>query len=514
MSASTEKKLRRAARESGNDKKAIAAAEEAAKKAKSKRRWTLGTIGVILLIAIILFLNSGFLYKSTNAVTIGSEGYSPAEVNYNYAAQYYNFANQYGDYAGIFGLDTSAGLAGLAAQPCTMMEEGTWRDYFLDAALVQIAQNQALVDYAEAEGISLSEDELAAIEANFEGLEQMASLYGFAGADNYLAANYGEGVNLNVVRDAEQQMALASKAASHYFDSLQYETAKLEEHYKSFEGSRDVFDYAYYYVAATATEVTAEDGTVSSEVSEEALAEAKTIANDIKAAYEKGEDIEAALNEAVKANVPDASCTMRNGTAGSSISSLYSQWMMGSRSQGDIEVFDDENGSYVVVFGSRDNNDYNMAQVRHVLIKAIASEDGTYSDEAKAKAKQRAEELLAQWQAGDKTEESFAALAEQYSEDAGSNTNGGLYDEVYKGLMVEEFDAFCFGGHKSGDTAIVYGESASYAGYHIMYYVGEGELYSNYIARNDLANTDFSQWLNELAAPYEAEEGFFIRLVG
>ncbi len=514
MSASTEKKLRRAARESGNDKKAIAAAEEAAKKAKSRRRWTLGTIGVIVLIAFILFLNSGFLYKSTNAVNIGAEGYSPAEINYNYAAQYYNFANQYGDYASIFGLDTSSGLAGLDSQVCTMIDEGSWRDYFLQAALTQMEQDQALVDYAKAEGISLTEEELAAVEANFEGLDEFASVYGFAGADNYLAANYGEGVDLSIARQSEQRMTLASKAANHYFDSLQYEAAQLEEHYKSFEGSKDVFDYAYYQVAATATEVTAEDGTVSSEVSDEALAEAKAIANDIKAAYEKGDDIEAALNAAVAANVPDASCIMRTGTVGSSISSLYSEWVMGSRSQGDIEVFDDENGSYVVVFGSRDNNDYRMAQVRHILIKAIASEDGTYTDEAKAKAKQRAEELLAQWQAGDKTEESFAALAEQYSEDGGSNTNGGLYDEVYKGLMVDEFDAFCFAGHKAGDTAIVYGDNASYAGYHIMYYVGEGELYSNYIARNDLANTDFSQWLNDLVAPYKAKESFFIRLVG
>ena len=37
MSASTEKKLRRAAREAGNDKKAIAAAEEAAKKAAEEQ---------------------------------------------------------------------------------------------------------------------------------------------------------------------------------------------------------------------------------------------------------------------------------------------------------------------------------------------------------------------------------------------------------------------------------------------------------------------------------------------
>ena len=60
MSASTEKKQRQAAREAGTDKKTLAEQEAAKKKAKSNRRWTLGTIGVILLIALIIFLNSSF----------------------------------------------------------------------------------------------------------------------------------------------------------------------------------------------------------------------------------------------------------------------------------------------------------------------------------------------------------------------------------------------------------------------------------------------------------------------
>lgn len=78
MSASTEKKNRQAAREAGTDKKTLAAQAEAKKKARSKLRWTLGTIGVVILIAAILFLNSSFLYTGTTALTIGGEGFSPA----------------------------------------------------------------------------------------------------------------------------------------------------------------------------------------------------------------------------------------------------------------------------------------------------------------------------------------------------------------------------------------------------------------------------------------------------
>ena len=105
-------------------------------------------------------------------------------------------------------------------------------------------------------------------------------------------------------------------------------------------------------------------------------------------------------------------------------------------------------------------------------------------------------------------------MANEYSEDTGSNTNGGLYDSVRKGQMVEEFDEFCFAGHKSGDTAIVYGESGSYAGYHVMYFVGEGEQYSDYLAESSLRAADMNAWLEELTSAYETSVGSGISFVG
>ena len=80
--------------------------------------------------------------------------------------------------------------------------------------------------------------------------------------------------------------------------------------------------------------------------------------------------------------------------------------------------------------------------------------------------------------------------------------------------MVEEFDAFCFEGHKKGDTAIVYGETSGYAGYHVMYYVGEGELYSNVLAENSLVSQAMRDWLTALTEGYTPDAGFWLRLVG
>lgn len=511
MSASTERKNRQAARAAGTDKKMLAAQEAEKKKKESRLRWTLGTIAVALLIALIIFLDSGFLYTRTTALTVGGKTYSPAEVNYYYANEYHNFVNQYGSYASLFGLDTSSGLNGLDKQQCTMLEDGTWRDYFLQAAERDITQIKAYTDYAAANGISLDADEIAAVDEQLASIAEQAKTLGYSSANNLFAANYGNGVTTAVVRQAYLDSSLASKVYTTVNDGLSYTDEELAAYYDSLGGARDYFDYAYYTVTAAV-----EEG--SEAPSDEAKAEAHSDAEAVLTAYLDGDDIadvserfEVAVDSQFEGSVP----TNRSRVSGSSVDGSYSAWLLDSaRKNGDAAVFDSETGSTAVLWLGRDDNHYATQSVRHILVKAEASEDGTYSDEAKAAALAKAQEILAEYEAGEKTEDSFAALANQYSEDTGSNTNGGLYENIYKGQMVAEFEAFCFGGHKAGDTGIVYGESSGYAGYHVMYYVGEGSLYSNIIAENAKRNEDLEAWSAAATEGYEAVESRAIRRVG
>lgn len=119
--------------------------------------------------------------------------------------------------------------------------------------------------------------------------------------------------------------------------------------------------------------------------------------------------------------------------------------------------------------------DTKTVNVRHILIypegattDTIRTE--TFSDEAWAAGEASAQALLEEWLQGEQTEESFAALAEEHSQDPGSAANGGLYTDVHEGDMVEAFDAWCFDPLRQvGDYGIVRTEF----GYHIMYYSGE-----------------------------------------
>ena len=136
--------------------------------------------------------------------------------------------------------------------------------------------------------------------------------------------------------------------------------------------------------------------------------------------------------------------------------------------------------------------------VRHILIlpegatiETVTTEE--FSDEAWAAGEQKAQEILDQWLSGDKTEDSFATLANENSADTGSNTNGGLYSGVTEGQMVEAFNDWCFDSSRQvGDYGIV----KTQYGYHIMYFCGsqllwESQAESDLLAQlsNDFINT-------------------------
>lgn len=114
--------------------------------------------------------------------------------------------------------------------------------------------------------------------------------------------------------------------------------------------------------------------------------------------------------------------------------------------------------------------------VRHILIMVeggTENSDGsiTFPDEAvAAEAYAKAQSVLDMWLA-DPTEENFAALAKEYTDD-GNGEQGGIYQGVYAGQMVATFNDWCFDeSRQTGDYGIV----TTKFGYHIMYFSGRGE---------------------------------------
>ena len=198
-------------------------------------------------------------------------------------------------------------------------------------------------------------------------------------------------------------------------------------------------------------------------------------------------------------------------------------WVFDSaRKAGDSAVVASDSNCYVVVFRSVGRQEYATKDVRHILFKvdesALDSEAETYEADlqaAKDAAKAKAEDALAQWKAGDATEDSFAAMANELSEDGGSNTNGGLYTKVLKGQMVTEFNNWLFDeSRKPGDTGVVYGESSNYAGYHVMYFVGDDVPCWQVQVENTLRSRDTEAWQKGLTDSADVVELSGMKHVG
>ena len=136
--------------------------------------------------------------------------------------------------------------------------------------------------------------------------------------------------------------------------------------------------------------------------------------------------------------------------------------------------------------------------VRHILISSDADGDGETTEEERAAAQAKAEELLAGVRAN-LTEEYFAELAKENSDDPGSKNNGGLYEEVYPGQMVAAFNDWCFAKErKPGDVDVV---ETSY-GFHVMYFVKQTDSYHwRAIAEDNLKSETMDKLLQDIISP-------------
>ena len=171
--------------------------------------------------------------------------------------------------------------------------------------------------------------------------------------------------------------------------------------------------------------------------------------------------------------------------------------------------------SYLAVIPA-DGEKAELAELEVSILKSVDEDgDGSYSEAEAAVAKAKIEEIEQEWLAGDKSEEAFAALANEYSEDDGSNTNGGLYENIGHDDMVAEINDFLFAaGRKTGDTAVLHGNNGSYDGYHLVYFVGEGQLYGLAQAEATMKEDAYNEWEASFAEGVTAEPAGAYKLIG
>ena len=439
-----------------------------------KAKYNLVKIVVALCVVLCVVLTAfelGVTYRVLKAAEVDGTEYSVAEYNWLYTNSVYeiynNYYSQYGQLAVYF-----FNPGGNLSEQVYNQETGeTWADYvktYTDNTLIEMTK---LYDAGKAAGYEMEEGLYETIENEWNSIKETAAENGVS-ANNYAEMNYGRGVNEKVFREMEERYFYAFNYAQELAENEKVSASDVDAYYSENKEMFDSVSYKVFFANATV-----EEGGDK----EAAKADAKAKAEAVLEGTEEGEFT--AYNYQVK----------------SSVNPLFADWVFdAARTAGEKELFESESGCYVVEFVEVNDLHYNTVNVRHVL---VAPEDSA-SDTAWQEALALAEKYAKEWKELGGSEENFAEIAAKYSVDS-SAANGGLYENVYKGQMVTEFEDWCFdSARKPGDSEII---KTSY-GYHIMYFSGVAEEYYTFAVENSVKSERLNSYIDGLIEGVEVSE--------
>ena len=389
--------------------------------------------------------------------------------------------------------------------------EITWVEKLHEDTLEIIQLHKAYYNEALKMGLKLTKADEAFIDKQIEDLRDEAKSAGSNSSSSnsenkvtyslnaYLRKVYGGSINERFLRKQLKIQVLAQKYLTERTNEIakDYDQKDIDAEYKKDTTAYDFVTFRAYTFKTT--ELTKEDNETDDALKArqaKANAEVKKNANDFYNAVTNDATFTAKAKELNKDTADynvdkETKYSMLKSTAQSTFSEDAAKWLFDSSTKvGSKKLFsDEENGKYIVVLALSKPHQEQTVTARHILFQTKDQNSGNdLSEEEIAKKKTQAEDVLKKFNEGDKTEDSFAALANEYNEDTGSSSNGGLYEHIYPGQMVTEFNDWVFDANrKAGDVELV---ETDY-GYHIIYFVAkDGKDYYDSAIRSSKANKD------------------------
>ncbi len=498
---------------------------------------TVFAVVVVGFVSYLLLNNFGVFERMIPACEVGGTTISKAEYTYQIRSTYTQLctmADQYAQYYGsnILGFDTSktpedqkytaddeAPTDEEAAKDYEGDKYDTWMDYIVDQAIVGIQERIALCAEAKEAGFELSEEDLKEIDDAIDELEknvlESSTETNPISLKGYIKNTYGNGMTLKMFKNLQIETTLAQKYQEHKKEELKdsYAESDIKAAYDKDKATYDVVDYRSYTIAFSDKK----DDTNKTLTK----AEAKKRADDFVAAitdeksFNKLADKYAKADDEKSTTYEDADATLTKGATGANFESMdekgtVKKWVYADgRKAGDVKAFELAS-SFVIVYVVTPAHETYAYDSRHILVKFDGETDETTGETATPKdsdwkaLKAEADKIYKEWKSGEATEDSFAALADKYSddgrdEDGNLNTPGGLYEDTAPGQFVESYEKWCLAPErKAGDVGIVK-EDGSYQGYHIIYFKGLNDkpVWDDTI-RTEKANEDYDEYHTDI----------------
>lgn len=459
--------------------------EEKRKEQRNKR--IASAVGILLLVGLVCLvasfpIRSWFTVHGTYIV-VADENVSRLEFDYNYNTVRNNYISQ-NTWLTYFGLDLTGDLSNQMYSDTL-----TWKDFFDEMAVDNLLSGKAVERDMEAAGFTYDESE--DYEEFVEALQLVASGSGMT-LDAYVKEFYGPYATLSRV----EKFIRKDLTISAYYEQLSdSKTPSDQEIQTYYEENKDSYDCVDYHVLTVDAKLPTEPTELADPV-EETDAEGGVEADGEEAAYEPSQaEINAAM-ELAKAEAEGlldkvaAEGDEYTNMSQTDVNYLLTDWLYESgRKKGDTTVIEDSSNNryFAVSFDDRYINPSISVNVRAVL-----TEDGNGQD------------ILDEWAAGEATEESFAALADQYNAPM-STEKGGLFEGLIPDSLSEElYDWLADGSRSHGDTVAITPEGSSIT--YVFYFVSVGDPEWKLSIKSTLLSEIMDEYINGLKEGLEVED--------
>lgn len=460
------------------------------KKREALEKRIAAVIGIVLLAGLICLVLSfpvrNWMTVHGTYIEVAGEKVSRLEFDYNYNLVKNNYVTQNSMYFSYLGIDLSGDLS-----QKMFSDTLSWKDFFDEMAVDNLRQTKALEKEMKAAGFTYDAD--AEYEEYKESLQQSADGSGVT-VDAYVKQLFGSYATLSRIEDFVKT-GMETKA---YYESVSETKMPTDEeitaYYNENKGNYDSVDYRLIEVAA---ELPTEPTELADPADTTASDSDDSAAGGEEEAYEPSEaEIEAAMAEAKKEADAKLETVAEKGELNenlqqSAVPYQLNEWLFDdSRKAGDTTVIEDPINHKYFVLAFEDRY---LDQTPTVDTRMVITSDGN------------GQEILDEWKAGDATEESFAVLADKYSDTAMMNAAGGLYEGLVPDNLLDEMkDWFADSTRKEGDTTVITPAESGVT--YVIYYIGTNEPEWKLSIKNTLLNQVMEEYVESIKESIEVND--------
>lgn len=507
------------------------AEEKPKKNMKLVKIVTLSVFAVIIVALVTVFTVRWFtvpngkegkmMNPASVAATVDGEKVSLGMYNLYFSSvvsQYEQYANY-----GYYNLDTTADYA---TQYTTDKDgnEISWLEFFQQETINQIKMYSAYYNAAKKDGITLTAKQQETIDTQLDGLKESASEQGKA-LDDYISSVFGDYCTAETVKLYMEQFYMSVNYRGKYAVEATVTDDEINTYFE--ENKSNYYQINMSYLACEYDSSSDEAKAASEQKIKDYMSKitdrqsildlvptayADYIAQDTQTAmqYDSSLTEEEAHKQALESYEQNIDGVIYGSD--SPFSDEINNWLFDeNQPTGTIKYYINEETGYAYIILKTEQAtcvEDETYTVRHILITpetdrldAEKDENGNtiFNEEEWAAAKTKTDEIYKQFTDGDKSEYSFALLAEEHSTDtastsAGSGTAfGGLYEGVSLGQMVPSFEGWATDKSRQyGDTGIV----ESDYGYHIMFFISDRPSYQSQIVA-DIRNEKLDAFIED-----------------